>query len=180
MTILVTYASRHRSTQEIGERIARKLRELGQYVDVRPIGTVSNPEGYEAFVVGGAAYYFHWMKDATRFIQHHQAILSQRPVWLFSSGPLGAEATDAQGRDVRATAEPREFAAIKSAIHPRDTRVFFGALDSRKFAFPMRLMAERLPEGDFRDWSEIDAWAESIARALTPVAATAGQARGRE
>ncbi len=178
MTILVTYASRHGATQGIAERIAHTLRELGEYVEVRPIATVGDVEGYQAIVVGAAAYYSHWMKEAARFVQQNQRILAQRPVWIFSSGPLGTERTDAQGRDVLKTAEPREFAAIKSLIQPRDMRVFFGALDPKTFSGPMRFIAERLPVGDFREWDEIDAWAESIARALRPAAAEAASGRG--
>lgn len=178
MSILVTYSSRHGATQGIAERISHKLRESGQYVDIRPIATVGDVEGYQAIVVGAAAYYAHWMKEAARFVQHNQSILAQRAVWIFSSGPLGTERTDTQGRDVLTTAEPKEFAAIKSIIQPRDMRVFFGALDPKTFSGPMRFIAERLPVGDFREWDEIDAWAESIARALSPVAAEAASGHG--
>jgi menaquinone-dependent protoporphyrinogen oxidase len=168
MSILVAYASKHGSTQGIAERIADKLRQCGQDVELSPIGEVGDLTGYDAFVIGGAAYYFHWMKEAAQFVERHQALLRQRPVWLFSDGPLGSSTTDAQGRDVRATAEPKEFAALKTAIDPRATQVFFGALDANQYGFPMRLIVSKMPQGDFRDWSEIDAWAERIAQSLTP------------
>jgi menaquinone-dependent protoporphyrinogen oxidase len=174
MKILVTYASKHGATQGIAERIARTLREVEQDAVVLPIAAVGEMDlsTYEAFVIGSAAYYFHWMKEATQFVRRHQATLVQRPVWLFSSGPLGPQTTDAQGRDVRVTTEPKEFAALRAALHPRDARVFFGALDASAFGFPVRVIAARLPQGDFRDWDEIDAWAEEIAHALAPAAAT--------
>jgi menaquinone-dependent protoporphyrinogen oxidase len=53
--------------------------------------------------------------------------------------------------------------------------VFFGALDPHKLGFSERLVRSvpagraLLPEGDFRDWKVIDAWAESIARELAAV-----------
>ena len=34
-----------------------------------------------------------------------------------------------------------------------------------------RQIAERVIEGDFRDWTEIDAWSEGIGRELAVVAA---------
>ena len=40
MTLLVTYASKHGSTQEIAERIAAKLRQMGQEADVHPVDEV--------------------------------------------------------------------------------------------------------------------------------------------
>lgn len=174
MTILVTYASKHGSTQGIAERIARKLRQLGQDAVVLPIEAVGDVEAsaYDAFVIGSAAYYFHWMKEATHFVRRNRDALAQRPIWLFSSGPLGTEDKDAQGRDVRETLEPKEFAELREAIHPRDARIFFGALDHSQFGFPERVIAKQMPEGDFRNWDEIDAWAEEIARALAPTGAT--------
>lgn len=175
MTILVTYASKHGATRGIAERIGAKLRELGQDAVVRPIQAVGEAEvsTYDAFVIGGAAYYFHWMKEATAFVRRNRDALAQRPVWLFSSGPLGSDDKDAQGRDVRETLLPKEFAALGEAIHPRDTRVFFGALDYRQFGFPTKVFVKRMPQGDFRHWGEIDAWAEEIARALAPAGAAA-------
>ena len=55
-----------------------------------------------------------------------------------------------------------------STDRPRDQRIFFGALDHHKLSFAERMMAKavRAPEGDFRDWEAIEAWAESIARDL--------------
>jgi menaquinone-dependent protoporphyrinogen oxidase len=167
MSILVAYASKHGSTQEIAAHIADKLRRCGQHVELRSIDAVDDLTSYDAFVIGGAAYYFHWMKEATRFVERNQALLRQRPVWLFSSGPLGTAPTDAQGRDVRETAEPKEFAALNAAIRPYGMQVFFGALDASQYGFPMRLIVSKMPQGDFRQWSEIDAWAERIAVALT-------------
>src|SRR6266566_1305085 len=59
------------------------------------------------------------------------------------------------------------------AIKPRDHRVFFGALNRATLRFPDSLVA-RLPafpgvEADFRDWADVDAWAQSIAHELAPV-----------
>ena len=142
--------------------------------------TVSDLSGYSAFVIGSAAYLGHWLKDATAFVRRNQAVLAMKPVWLFSSGPLGTEPTDAQGRDKRGATEPKEFAEVKETIKPMGSRVFFGALDPGTLGFRDRalrtLPAGRalLPEGDFRDWPDIDAWAKGIARALVPVAVTTG------
>jgi menaquinone-dependent protoporphyrinogen oxidase len=173
MTILVTYASKHGATYGIAERICYRLRQLEQDAVVRSIAAVGDVDvpAYDAFVIGGAAYYFHWMKEATEFVRRNRDALAQRPVWLFSSGPLGKDEKDAQGRDPRETLVPKEFAELRDAIHPRDTRIFFGALDYTQFGFPERMFAKRMPQGDFRDWDEIDAWAEEIARALAPTGA---------
>ena len=127
---------------------------------------------YEAFVIGSAVYSGHWQKEASTFVQRNRAVLARRPVWLFSSGPLGTEAADAKGQDLKVAAKPKEIAEFEDAIGPKGHCVFFGALDPGKLSFSERairkLPAARsmLPEGDFRDWTEIDSWASSIARDL--------------
>ncbi len=72
---------------------------------------------------------FHWLKDATTFVQRNRALLAERPTWLFSSGPVGTDTVDKQGRDVLETTVPKEFPELRDAIHPRGEKVFFGAVD---------------------------------------------------
>jgi menaquinone-dependent protoporphyrinogen oxidase len=174
MRVLIVHASRYGSTQGIAERIAASLGQHGVETAVKPVQDAGDPAGYDAVVIGSAAYYFHWMKKASAFVRRNRAALADLPVWLFSSGPLGTKTVDDQGRDVRAVTEPKEIAEFREMIHPRDHRVFFGALIHDRLGFLHRLMlklpANRdhalFPEGDFRDWNDIYAWAGSIADAL--------------
>lgn len=161
MAVLIAYASKHGSTQGIAERIAEKLRQLGKQAEARPMDEVSDLGGYQALVIGSAIYYGSWLKEATEWVRRNQAILAQRPVWLFSVGPLGTDFMDDEQ-------QPKEKAEFLETIRPRDQRTFFGALDHNRLSFAERMMAKaiRSPEGDFRDWQAIDAWTESIARNL--------------
>ncbi len=173
--VLVVYASRHGATRGIAERIATRLGQGGVEATLKSTAQAGDLAGYDAFVIGGAAYAFHLLKEVTAFVRRNRSLLASRPVWLFSSGPLGTETTDAKGRDVRAASEPREFAEFRDAIHPRDVRIFFGAYDpeAKPIGFMERLTrmmpAARaaIPAGDFRDWDEIEAWAAKIAEELT-------------
>lgn len=173
MKVLVAYASKHGATRGIAERIAAQLSADGLDALAQPVNAVGNLSGYDAFVIGSAAYIGHWQKEATEFVGRNCVLLAERPTWLFSSGPLGTEPTDAQGRDQRVAAEPKEIAELSDAIHPRDHRVFFGALDPGTLGLRDRairtLPAGRalLPEGDFRDWADIEAWAAGIAVEFT-------------
>ena len=176
--VLVGYASRHGATRGIAERIGTRLRDAGLEADVRPVAEVGDLAGYDAFVIGGAAYMFHWLKDATDFVKRHRATLAERPVWLFSSGPLGSDTVDKEGRDVLVTTVPKEFEELRALVHPRGEHVFFGAWDpaypavglTEKLVRRMPAMKDAMPAGDFRDWSAIDAWADTIAAVLQPVA----------
>jgi menaquinone-dependent protoporphyrinogen oxidase len=174
MRVLVAYASRYGATQGIAERIAATLRQQGVEATVESAQQAGDPAGYDAVVIGSSIYMFHWMKQATRFVRHNTKALANRPVWLFSSGPLGTKTQDAQGRDFSEFLEPKEIAEFKGIVKPREHRIFFGAMDGSKLGFWHRLIyklpANRdgalFPAGDFRNWAAIDAWAASIAQAL--------------
>lgn len=184
MSVLVAYATRHGATRGIAERIGNRLSAAGLQVDVRPVGEVRGLEPYDAAVVGSAAYLYHWLKEATALVERQRAALAARPLWLFSSGPIGTDRLDKQGRDVLETTRPKEFDRFERSLHPRATAIFFGAWDPSQ---PPVGMAERfmrimpggrdaIPAGDFRDWAVIDAWADGIAAALgaTPPPPTLG------
>ena len=178
MSILVAYATRHGATRGIAERIAERLRAAGLDAEVRPATEVRDAARYDAFVVGAAAYMFHWLEDATKFVRRNRALLAERPTWLFSSGPVGTEAVDAEGRDVLVASVPKEFAELREAIHPRGEKVFFGAMDpdakpiglAERFTSLMPASRALLPYGDFRNWPAIDAWADAIAHELAGAA----------
>jgi menaquinone-dependent protoporphyrinogen oxidase len=172
--VLVAYASRYGATEEIADRIAATLLRDGFEVTTKQVQDARGLASYHAFVIGSAAYYFHWLRRATAFVRRNHKILAERPVWLFSSGPLGEDAKDDQGRDKREATVPQEIAQLYAIIHPRGHRVFFGALDPSRLGlthrFIFKMIAKRdgalLPEGDFRDWNDIERWAHSIAADL--------------
>jgi menaquinone-dependent protoporphyrinogen oxidase len=165
MKVLVAYASKYGSTRGIAERIAEHLQAAGQQADVRPVQDIHDLGGYDAVVVGSAVFAGHWMAEATEFVRRNRAVLADRPVWLFSSGPIGTMAAKHE------PVAPKELPALVRAINPRGHRVFFGAWDRAnvgraRLGFAERMVAKWLPEGDFRDWAAIEAWAQSIAGAL--------------
>jgi len=174
MRVQIVHASRYGATQGIAERIAATLRKQGIAVALQAAQYADDPAGYDATVIGSAVYFGHWTKPATEFVRRNRIVLANRPVWLFSSGPLGEETNDGQGCDKRDLSEPKEIAEFRQTIGPRDHRVFFGALDPAKLKFTHRLLlklpANRdnalFPVGDFRDWNEVDGWAQSIFQAL--------------
>ena len=161
MRVLVAVASKHGGTRGIAEAIAEELRAAGPAVDLREAGEVGDLAGYDAVVLGSAIYAGTWLQEARQFAERHHAELSRLPVWLFSSGPLGAP--DPQPHD-----DPDKLAAPLGDVAARDHRVFAGKLDPADLSFGERLIAKvvRAPSGDFRDWDAMRAWAHEIGAAL--------------
>ena len=161
MTILVAYASKHGSTEEIAHSIAEQIRAHGFEVNASSIAHVAGVENAEAVIVGSAIYAGSWMQEATAFVRHHAVELSRRPVWLFSSGPLGEHIQDVED-------QPKQISEFRETLQTRDHHVFMGALDPDKLGFAERMMvkAVKAPAGDYRDWDDVRAWADQIARDL--------------
>ncbi len=170
MKARVVHASRYGSTREIAEYIARKLVERGVGAEATSVEAVTNLADSDAVIIGSAVYMGHWMSGAVDFVQRNRTILVGRPVWLFSSGPLQVSPGNPSLDDPKLV--PLEVPALIETIHAREHRIFFGCLDPQKLAFKHRALRKlpaaraMLPEGDFRNWNDIEAWVDGIAEAL--------------
>src|SRR5512143_2273612 len=87
-SILLAYASRYGSTQEVAETIAAALRESGLEVELQPMQDVKQIDRFTAVVLGAAIYNAKWHPAAHQFLSQHQAALSRLPVAIFALGPL--------------------------------------------------------------------------------------------
>lgn len=161
MKVVVAYASKHGSTEEIARFIADRLREGGHDAHATPAEEVSDLGGVQAVVLGSAIYVGSWIKEAMEFVDRHLSTLESVPVWLFSVGPLGSEVKDDEE-------QPKQLGELRGKLRPKDHRLFFGVLDRDKLGFGERMMvkAVKAPEGDFRNWEDIRAWADTIAMEL--------------
>jgi len=188
--VLVVYGSRHGGTKGIAERIGTVLRDTGLDAVVASAEVTEDRDVHaaNAFVVGSGVYMGSWLKEPLEFLADYQETLAVHPLWLFSSGPLPGSSKDKQPDDpVENALGPaqgpgsggrRKVEELISITRPRDHRVFLGAFDRHD---PPKAFAERvvrmmpgsgniLPEGDFREWDDIEAWARQIAAELAPVA----------
>lgn len=150
MTVLVTAATRHGATAEIAEAIGRVLRRGGLDVAVIAPDDVGDIGEYDAVVLGSAVYSGHWLTGAKGLVDRYGGALAARPVWLFSSGPVGEPSRKLVQK---MGADPLDLAAVREKKH---------------LSRPQRaaLTVFRGLEGDFRDWAEIEQWASGIADAF--------------
>ena len=154
-SILLAYATRYGSTQEVAETIAAALREAGLEVDIRPMREVRTLDRYDAVVLGAAIYNTRWHSDAHQFLSQHQAALRQRPVAIFALGPLATG--DAPMRNSRRQLD-KEMAKYPW-LKPVTLEIFVGKIDPAKLGFFERLLT---PASDHRDWEAIRAWANAL------------------
>ena len=160
MRVLVAAASRHGSTTGIAERIAAVLGgRAGIEAVVRAPQDVEADERFDAYVVGSAIYMGHWLDPARELVRRHDGWRG-RPVWLFSSGPIGDPP--------KPNEQPVDVGEAVATTGAREHRLFAGALIHDRLGFGERAMvaAFRAQYGDFRDWAAIDAWAAGIADVL--------------
>jgi menaquinone-dependent protoporphyrinogen oxidase len=181
--VLVVHGSRHGATEGIAQRIGEVLRAQGLAAPVVSAVNVADEDvrDADAFVVGSAVYLGQWLKEPVEFLEHYPTLLRASAVWLFSSGPLPGSTrskdpsdplTDALGPESGpGSGGRRKIEDLAASIGARDHRVFFGKFDPEA---PPRTFPERivrmlpwakgvLPRGDFRNWSDIEAWALEIA-----------------
>ncbi|MGA4837571.1 flavodoxin domain-containing protein [Streptomyces sp. G45] len=163
LTVLVAHGSTYGSTAELARTVGDTLREAGLAVDVRSADAIRDLTPYGAVVLGGALYAGRWQHGARRFARRHRRALVRRPVWLFSSGPLDASATE---RDVPA---PPSVRRLTLRLGARGHATFGGCLDERARGRVAQMIVKSGKGGDFRDFAAVSAWADGIARELRPL-----------
>ncbi|HET6861364.1 MAG TPA: flavodoxin domain-containing protein [Streptomyces sp.] len=163
---LVAYGSTNGSTAQVAEVIAETLRVEGITAEARPAKEVTDLTSYQTVVVGGGLYAGRWHKDARRFVRRHRCELPRRQVWLFSSGPLDASASE---RDIPPVPGVRR---AMDRIGAREHITFGGCLKEGAKGFIAGKIVSSGKGGDFRDFAQIEAWARGIATELKKEQAT--------
>jgi menaquinone-dependent protoporphyrinogen oxidase len=171
--VLVAYATRYGSTQEVAEAIAARLRECELEVAIQPMRDVRTLEGYRAVVLGAPLYLGRWHKDADRFLSRHREALMERSVAIFALGPFHSSTEEKEWQGARAMLD----AALAKFpwLTPVALELFGGKFDPAKLRFLDKFIASlpasplhQMLASDVRDWTAIRAWASSLAAQLQP------------
>jgi menaquinone-dependent protoporphyrinogen oxidase len=161
MVVEVIYATKYGSTAEVAAALAEELGHQHE-ASARDAAEVTGIEGADAVVLGSAIYAGHWLDPARKLVHERAQELAGRPTWLFSVGPIGDPPKPDQ-------AGPDGIEDMIESTRARGHELFAGRLDYSKLRRLERMMVKALhaPEGDFRDWDAIRAWARSIAAELS-------------
>lgn len=161
MNILVAVATRHGATLAIAETVASTIGQTADAdVDVVALDDVTSVDGYDAVVLGSAVYMGRWLGVARKFVDAHATELAARPVWLFSSGPIG---DPPQPND-----DPVGVPELMRVTHARGHQTFSGRLQRHGLHLAEKTVVRALhvPDGDFRDFDAVKVWATDIGHAL--------------
>jgi menaquinone-dependent protoporphyrinogen oxidase len=163
--VLVAYASKYGSTQEVADVVAVTLRERGLEVDLQHMRKVRTLVGYSAAVLGAPFYFGQWLKDAQKFLAQHREALSKQHVVVFALGPTHGDEQERQGARTQLDKEIAKFPWLT----PVALVMFGGKYNPAKLRFPDSLIASLpasplhgLPASDVRDWTAIRSWANSL------------------
>jgi menaquinone-dependent protoporphyrinogen oxidase len=157
--LLVAYASKHEATAEIADAIAHEIRAAGLEADIMEAGAVRDLDAYAGVVLGSAVYMKRWRPSARRLLHRLERQLGDRPLWIFSSGPVGDAELDPEW------CEPAKMLDRAQRLNLRDHVIFGGRVPQDPGNFVERAMLKNTPAEfhDRRDFDEIRAWARQIA-----------------
>jgi len=167
--ILVTYATRAGSTQEVANYIGKVLHEAGAEVDIRSIQDISDIRQYNGAIIGSAIRVGKPLPEAVKFVKQFKATLDNIPTAYFVVCATLSEDTLENRKIVETYLNPL------CAIHqPLRTGFFAGKVDRTKLEQPMRFFLRFAKEppmsgGDWRNWDAIEDWAESLVPDFVPV-----------
>ena len=157
--VLITYASRYGSTGGVADAIGKELCSKDVATDVVLIKNASNVSSYRGVVIGSAIYMGKWLSEAVDFVKKNKDFLRQVPVAYFLVCMTLSQPTEKNRAEVFSYMEPILKAVPE--VRPVGIGTFAGALDYSNLSWLNKtiLRSKGTPEGDFRDWNAIRAWA---------------------
>jgi len=171
-SVLIAYATRYGSTQEVAERIAQILIQSGYEVEVLPCKKVETIEQYQFFVIGAPFFIGRILKDAKNFLLKNQDVLSKKPVAFFALGPIGETEKELSETQSQLDKELKQFPWFK----PISTVMFGGKYNPEKLrlldkflTLPPASPLHNLATSDARNWENIKDWAEKLIATLNSI-----------
>jgi menaquinone-dependent protoporphyrinogen oxidase len=162
---LIAYASRAGATAEVAERIGDVLRHHAIDVDVRSVKEVTSLEGYDSLIAGSAIWAGKPLPEMLRFLTAQRDAIARVPVAYFILCDTLRSYTPSNRQIALGYA-----ASLRKIDEPIELGMFAGRRDFSTTHPLVRWLLMRvvgLAEGDWRNWDQITAWAETVATQFT-------------
>ena len=165
--ILVTYATRTGSSEEVAQTLAEVLRGHSLPVELRRAVDVHAIEQYTAVVICVALYAGRLHKEMRRFLAEHRAVLAKVPVALFVLGPVQNDEKEWTGARQQLEKELRNFPWLSPVVQ----QIVGGRFDPARMGFAFKLLPalRKMPVSDVRDWKAIREAGEKLAEGFQAV-----------
>lgn len=159
--VLVAYATRNGSTEEVARTVGAVFGRHHVAADVRPAADVGSIAPYTAVVICVPLYMGRLLKEVRRFLSRNRSALEPLPVALFVSGPVQNQEKDWTGARTQLDKELRNFPWLS----PVAQLVVGGKFDPSNLGFPFNLipMFRKMSPTDVRDWGTIRKAAGALA-----------------
>ena len=172
MKALIVYGTRHGSTAEISEEIAKTLRDGGLDVCVvnAKKGKVGKVDDYDLFLVGSGIKMGKWTGEPLKFLEKNRDALAGKAVALFVSC---GSADDPDEREKGRTKYLDDVAGRYPELNII-SKGFFGGKYDPSAGLMMRMVMRGMKDDlekkglspdeayDFRDWDAIRSWATDL------------------
>lgn len=158
--VLVAYATRAGSTPQVAETIGQTLSARGAKVSVKPVTSVTDLAGYDAVIIGSAIRIGAWLPEAVEFVKANQATLSKISTAYFVVSAFMRDDTPEVRQKVSAYLDP-----VRQILEQKSIGLFAGKMDYGMLSLLDRFIVTnvaKVPEGDWRNWNKIRAWAEEL------------------
>ncbi len=156
--ILIAYASGSGSTGEVAEVVAAEIEKEGLRTVVQNVNEVDSIASYSGVVIGSSIRIGRWLPEAIDCLERMKPEVGEKPVAYFTTCLTMVDDTKKNRQTVLNYMEPL-MVKIAPDIKPIGLGLFAGTLDPARQA----IMVGGGPQGDYRNWEAIRAWAQKIA-----------------
>lgn len=158
--ILVAYASGSGSTREVAEAIAAEIEGEELTTVVHHVSQIENLALYSGIVIGSSVRIGRWLPEAVACLERIKHELEDKPVAYFTTCLTMVDDTVENRKTVLAYMDP--LLHLTPNVTPIGLGLFAGSLDPARRA----IMTADGPQGDYRDWTAVRAWASQLRRRL--------------
>jgi menaquinone-dependent protoporphyrinogen oxidase len=161
---LVVYGTGSGCTAGVAERIGAAIADGSATVDVVAAKDAPSPSGYDVVFIGSGVRAGNWHQAVKDYVTKNASALKGRKV-AFYTVCLTLATDPSKTGEVGAYTDAL---VAETGVEPVDTGLFAGWNEPTRFSFIERTIMKlmKAPEGDFRDWAAVDAWAKTTAPEL--------------
>ena len=166
--ILVTYGTKYGSTAEIASRIGVRFTTAGFDTDVLQANLGIEIAKYDGLVVGSPMYAARWLPEPALLLIANREHVVEKPCALFSVGMIDVK-HPGKLREEHDTWIEKVFNQENLQLNIVSAGTFTGAYSRNNLPFYLRIVDDILrvtPNGDYRQWDEIERWGDETAETL--------------